>query len=88
MKAVDQYYKLKKAEGYAVTVCAQVGFVVNPVYPWLGASPDFLIGDCKEPSPYGIGEVKCPFSKRETSIEEACAADKTFYLAFCSGKVS
>ena len=33
MKAVDQYYKLKKAEGYPVTVCAQVGFVVNPVYP-------------------------------------------------------
>ena len=70
-----------------MTVCALVGFVVNPVYPWLGASPDFLIGDCKEPSPYGIGEVKCPFSKREMTIEEACAADKTFYLASCSGKV-
>ena len=88
LKAVDKYYKLKKEDGCLVTVCAQVGFVVNPEYPWLGASPDFLIGDSKEASPYGIGEVKCPFSKREMTIEEACATDKTFYLTFCNGKVT
>ena len=86
-KAVDQYCKLKKAEGCPVTVCAQVGFVVHPVYPWLEASPDFLIGDRKEASQYGIGEVKCPFSKREMTIEEACAADKTF-LIFCNAKAT
>ena len=58
MKAIDQYYKLKKAEGFPVTVCAQIGFVLNPEYPWLGASPDFLIGDSKEESKYGIGTDK------------------------------
>ena len=88
LKAVDKYYKLKKEDGCPVTMFAQVGFVVNPEYPWLGASPDFLIGDSKEASPYGIGEVKCPFSKREMTIEEACATDKTFYLTFCNGKVT
>ena len=52
------------------------------------ASPDFLVGDSKEAFPYGIGEVKCPFSKREMTIEKACATDTTFYLTFCNGKVT
>jgi hypothetical protein len=33
------------------------------------------------------GAVKCPFSKREMKIEEACA-DKAFYLFSYNGKVT
>jgi hypothetical protein len=62
-RAVDEYFKLRQKQAYPVKICTQVGFVINPVFPWLGASPDFLIEDTKETSKYGIGEIKCPFSK-------------------------
>ena len=75
--AVQKYFKTKKLQGKHVNVCAQVGFIVNPVYPWLGASPDFFIRDLQEESQFGIREVKCPFAKRQMSLEEACE-DKKF----------
>ena len=53
----------------------------------LGASPDFFIRDLQEESQFGIGEVKCPFAKREMSLEEACE-DKKFYLMNTNGKVT
>lgn len=34
-----------------------VGFMVHPDLPWLGCSPDLLVGD------KGLGEIKCPFSQ-------------------------
>jgi hypothetical protein len=47
------------------------GFIVNPNFPWLGASPDFLINDSNEQaSSLGLGEVKCPYSKRGSTIKE------------------
>ena len=48
--AVQKYFKTTKSEGKHVTLCAQVGFIVNLVYPWLGASPDFFIRDLQEES--------------------------------------
>lgn len=35
------------------------GFHVHPGLPWLGASPDGLIGD------EGVAEIKCPFGQRD-----------------------
>ena len=84
---VQKYFEAKKSQGKHVTVCAQVGFIVNLVYPWLGASPDFLIRDSQEESQFGTGEVKCPFAKREMSLEEVCE-DKKFYLMKTDGKVT
>ena len=46
-----------------------------------------MIGDPEEASQYGIGEVKCPFAKRDMTLQEACE-DKTFYLHSCNGKHS
>ena len=80
--------KQEKVEGKPITVCAQVCFVVNPEYPWLGASPDFLICDVNEESLYGIGEVKCPFSKRDMFLREACEDNTKFYLHFDNGKLT
>ena len=68
-------------------MCSSCGLVVNRTSPWLGASPDFLISDTQEASPLGIGEIKCPYSKRELSIKEACE-DLTFYLGTANGKVN
>ena len=85
--AVQKYFKTKKSQGKHVNVCTQVGFIVNPVYPWLGASPDFLIRDLQEESQFGIGEVKYPFAKREMSLQEACE-DKKFYMMNTKGKIT
>lgn len=64
--------KYQEITGNSVTEC---GFIVNPQFPWLGASPDGVIpvndGSRK------IVEVKCTFSKRDMSIKDACA-DKSF----------
>ena len=62
------------------------GFVVDQTSPWLGASPDFLIHDSTESTTIGLEEVKCPYSKRNETINETCE-DKTFFLAKVGGKV-
>ena len=41
----------------------------------------------QETSPFGIGEIKCPFSKKDTCIEQACE-DPNFFLGLSNGKVS
>ena len=53
-----------------------IGLVVNPSFPFIGASPDAkicLLGET------GIAEVKCPFKHRNETIREACA-DHEFCL--------
>lgn len=49
--ALDAY---KVATG---EVAELVGFVPHPTLPWLGGSPDFLVGST------GLGEIKCPFNQ-------------------------
>ena len=57
------------------------------MYPWLGASPDFLIHDeYEDMSPFGLGEVKCPFSKKDQTMKESCK-DPNFFLADIDGKI-
>ena len=85
--AIKAYLNFKEQQNQIVKVCSSCGLVVNRTSPWLGASPDFLISDTQEASPLGIGEIKCPYSKRELSIKEACE-DLTFYLGTANGKVN
>ena len=47
-KAIQEYYKIKQKQGKNVDVCASCGFVVNSKFPWLGASPDFLVAAQKQ----------------------------------------
>ena len=52
------------------------GLIINPKWPWLGASADGVLevnGNLR------AIEVKCPFSKKENTIGEACN-DSSFYL--------
>ena len=48
-------------------------------YPWLGASPDFLVIDNSTEMPFGIGEIKFPDSKKDVSIDESCKGPVTIY---------
>ena len=47
-----------------------IGFVINPSYPFLGASPDARVCVGNET---GIMEVKCPYSSRYKTLEECCS---------------
>ena len=55
----------------------QCGLVINPAIPWLGCSPDGILA--QENVPVGCIEVKCPYSKRGITIENA-VKDKSFFL--------
>ena len=59
--------------GVPVTDC---GFFVHPDFPWLGASPDGLIGE------HGVIEIKCPFGLRNEAIPKfKPLADQPHYFA-------
>lgn len=60
------------------------GLVVNPSHPYLGASPDGKVFDPSSPSPFGLLEIKCPYTWRNNSIEEACQ-DPNFPCAIING---
>ena len=58
---------------------------VHPSFPYLGASPDGKVFDPSTDSKYGLLEIKCPFSKRGETLDQA-AADPNFYLEKVGGK--
>ena len=64
-RVVEQYKKLQNVK---VEKC---GLVINPKWPWLGCSPDGIVNE-------KAIEIKCPFSKKDLTIIEACA-DKSFF---------
>lgn len=66
-------------------MCYLCGLIVNPKLPWLGASPDALVSDSSEEQVYGAIEVKCPSSKADSTIMEACN-DKSFCLELANNK--
>ena len=84
-KALIKYHEYKNEINEHVALCSACGLVVNPMWPWLGASPDALILDKREESMYGAVEVKCPASKSGMSIINACS-DKSFCLEIVNGK--
>ncbi len=85
--ALLKYYESMQSNDKLIEVCYSCGLIVNPKWPWLGASPDALIRDDSEEQVYGAVEVKCPSSKADLTILEACE-DKTFYLKLVDNKPS
>ena len=47
----------------------------------LGPRPDYLLYDSEETTPFDVGEVKCPFSKEEVTINVACENSSFFKYA-------
>lgn len=66
---------LEKHQGYTVD---ETGFVVHPDYPFLGASPDGLVG-----IDGGI-EIKCPFPKFTKAPYSVLDKGKEHYLWQCN----
>ncbi|XP_037518828.1 uncharacterized protein LOC119395886 [Rhipicephalus sanguineus] len=76
--AKDRYIAVMNSYGHNVSV-QHCGLVVDPVCPWLGATPDGLVYDPEELA-YGVLEVKCPHSLKDSEPEEA--KKRKFSLVF------
>ncbi|KAL1422022.1 hypothetical protein MTO96_022484 [Rhipicephalus appendiculatus] len=55
------------------------GLAVKPAFPWLVASPDRFVYDPEELT-YGVLEIKCPYSLKDSQPEEA--RSKKFCIIF------
>lgn len=62
------------------------GLVVNPTYPYLGATPDGKVFDPTEENCFGLLEIKCPYTWRNSSFLQACQ-DNKFYCQCVDGLV-
>ena len=78
--AREEYKRISQFNHTSFEVDAS-GLVVNPTYPYLGASPDGLVSCscCGE----GLLEIKCPYSIRDQDPTTVIRND--FYLKFIDG---
>lgn len=84
--ACAKYMKYMKAHHHLEFQVCRCGFIIHPEFGWLGASPDARVTDPSSQETDGIAEFKCPYSKRELTVEEACA-DTTFYAEILDEKL-
>ena len=80
--AVKHYLEYMKTTSKDVKVY-ECGCVINSKFPWLAASPDRIV--FHEGAGFGLMEVKCSYSKRNITPEEACF-DPCFYCEMLDGK--
>ena len=73
-----------KVAGFTVF---DAGISVNPECPFVGTTPDGKVYDTVENPPYGLVEIKCPFSKRNDTAIQA-ALDRNCYLEDRNGSLS
>ena len=82
--ALKEYGKYMFATRNPVTVLKS-GLVVSMACPILAASPDGKVIDHSCSKPFGLVEVKCPFSKFHVSPLDACA-DESFFAENVNGQ--
>lgn len=80
--ARQKYFKKSRVEHRCFKL-ENSGFVINPLFPYIGASPDGL-SSC-ECCGKGCIEVKCPYKHRSSLIADACE-DPGFCLSHEQGK--
>lgn len=75
-EAFEVYFTTEAFSHESMTV-EKAGFIINPLYPHIGASPDGLLSCmcCGD----GVLEIKCPYSLKSETLEgcEFLNADKT-----------
>lgn len=64
------------------------GIYVSPEDCFLAATPDRIVYDCKASQPWGLVEVKCPYSARDRTPLEAARTLKNFMLKEVDGELS
>ena len=81
-KAREAYQK-ELCNSHEHLVVSNCGLNVNPKWPMLGASPDgFVFCDC---CGKGVSEIKCPYTVRDCTVNEAAKTKKNFCLLTSDG---
>ena len=63
----------QRENGHPELIVCKSGFIINPLYPFLGASPNGAVYDPSlSDEPYGFLEIQCPYSQRNVTPIEAC----------------
>ena len=71
--ALKEYLAYQQSHGHPELAVGASGFLINPAYSFLGASPDGAVYDpSSAQQPFGFVEIKCPYSHRHASPAEAC----------------
>ena len=78
--AIQAYIEYQNNKGHKGLSVTAAGFYINPNFSFLGASPDGAVTDPSSEEPYGLVEIKCPYSHRDITPEEACSK-KGFYCS-------
>ena len=77
--ALDAYVMHQNDCGHSGLYACKSGFVVPETHPFLGTSPDGCVHDPSCCDPFGLVEIKCPYSHQHNTPEMACSSQ-----AFCS----
>lgn len=75
-----------RKQGHVNLSVEDCGFIVSLYEEWLGASPDGRVHDPSSDQPNGLLEIKCPYTKRAQTPQEACE-DAKFYCTIENGKL-
>ena len=71
--ALQAYQTKQRENGYPDLVVCKYEFIINPLFPFLGTSPDGAVYDPSLPDElYGFLEIKCPYSQRDVIPIQAC----------------
>ena len=84
--AKEKYTKIMNFKLTRNILIEDVGLVIQPNIPWLGASPDGKVIDNFNVSSRGLIEVKCPYTKRDCDIFVLVENDD-FYVGLDEKKI-
>ena len=73
-KALEAYVKHQQDSGHQGLFACKSGFVISETHPFLGVSPDACVHDPLHDEPFGLVEIKCPYSHRNNTPEIACSS--------------
>ena len=59
---LEVYVKLQNSSGHPGLYACKSGFVISETNPYLGMSPDGCVHDPSCSDPFGLVEIKCPYS--------------------------
>ena len=76
-KVAKTIYNKKMQKDVPKFTIFDAGISVHPSFSYLGVTPDGKVLDPSSAQTFGLLEIKCPFSKRNETLEQA-VADKDF----------
>lgn len=79
--AVQKYISYQKENGHPDLLVSPSGFIINPAYSFLGASPDGCVYDPSDTKHlFGFLEINCPYALKDCTVEEACRTTGFFVV--------